>query len=630
MVGCIERCASAWDDLVRRGFEALWYPGGVGSQQSRLKEALEAGAWCWPSDDDECRAALDAARMLTGRSVPCSQPDASLLVSVHPGRDGAALWALDLGGEMHSALPRGVLEPKLQDVFRLALRSVSKILPWQLHGLNGVSPANSRIRRLCSSGFDAGPNALGGESYGVMLALAMASRAIGLPVREDLAGTGSLARDGSGRIDPVASDSLERKLRILWERAPRVRFVLIPAQQELEAREILRRVPGWEPEHLDLKPVATLSEALSLAFDDPSAVADRVISRNPTDRQIDEQVRRFLRILDDGHRAAAEWAPVAAAALLAMERWRSRLTDCQRWLLQVTLAVAQRHESNGGRIPNIAQPCLKALRRPDRLSILRHCVQHATDTGTPDPAETLALASAELPADDRDDSAETLKLAGAIGRLYREQGDLHAARALQRRALTGWIELGRHLEEASFPLSELLLLAHLARDRDCWEQAVAARESLAPWFDPVDRAYIDLAHARAALTLDTDPVSAVIARLERLVRADSGAPAHVRLSGMRWLARAARAAHDQLTLDATLAQLKLMAADTTAGSDESMWLTLAELDAAVETNSETKVVELIRSLSEFSDPVLNRLLKEPHRERSSIAKAARLLFAFPY
>ena len=194
------------------------------------------------------------------------------------------------------------------------------------------------------------------------------------------------------------------------------------------------------------------------------------------------------------------WRPIERAAREALERWQGIIGDAQRQRLVYTQAIMARHVNNRGQLPLPEHGWFDELLGPERLHYLAHLVQHAADTGQPDPEALLPWVARALEGvrSWREVFGPHLRLAGALGRFYYvHRADLEADLTLQQLAAHGWLKLGRHAE-LSFPLARSYTLVSVlaatkrARAARLFERLkrTEARSAVAP------DAHINLVRAR--------------------------------------------------------------------------------------------------------------------------------------
>jgi hypothetical protein len=478
------------------------------------------------------------------RLVPdaASVAGAALLVGEHRG-SGALFW-LSEGDPPERLVPfRGEAREQVE----LARRLVPRALP-ALVDPSGLDAALTGARRAVLGATD--PGALDGSSFGLAICLAMASSLLELPIATDLV---ALARlDEMGRCLSVGH--VEAKLDVLTRWALGVQRVLVSVEQRDEAERIARALGG----HLSIVPVASLADAMRVAFGD---VEDRLRARWMREP---ERARRaakaLLSLARDGYHRLLDWSAVGRAARgLALE-----LPDGEhRWMAELAAHIAERHRGAPREI-ELRLDWLARQPRPFRLKLWAHIVQSAADGVD---AWRPLLERAEREVAERDDQhAEDLELAGALGRAHAAwYAHLPAMQWLER-ATRGWLAL-EEAHRASYAIAELLRVAGCAGNGGVVDEAIGVYGKPAledPRTSDVARAFISVAIGRALVA--TGAPERALRWLDDGAAAWADAPPHAALGRLRWRAAAFRALGDAQKTRAAIDALPPVTTDPEASA----------------------------------------------------------------
>lgn len=529
--------------------------------RARLALVLAQGPWCWPREGD----ALARAREIAGSECPDGSPGDTLLSAV--GDSGPSLWALRIGRDGSGQSSGPTFGPRARRAWLDASAALPRSVPVLWDSVSRVASlpiAAFRLSGLPREGMvDAPESVLDGASFGMSFLLAMASWIFRRPLPQELAASAALEPTGEAR--PV--DGLDDKIRIIRERAPGIRRLLVAGGQAEEAR----RHAGSE---LEVIAVRSAGEALDRAFG--AELSSLLISAGSDPKRRSELVRSFFRLAIAGRGAVVDWTPVHEAARIAAENWVS-LDATEKSELSFATMVAARHEGRSVR-EDLPEPAwLAGLPAPVRLDVVAHLVQQSADAGHPDAEDALRLARAHL-VRGKEAFLPHLRLLGAMGRLLASIGRLDDAIEAQREAARGWWDR-MALEEISYPLSEWLRLAGARGARASFDEAdellqrVTSLEAEAGLGSP----YVLLSRCRALVQLG----SGADAEADlRTLFGDASLPAHVTAAAGRWLARSLEARGEKAAARKTRDELQSLAE---AHSDARAWqraLDLATLDLA--------------------------------------------------
>lgn len=506
--------------------------------------------WAWPVE-----AELANALVAAGARRPEHRVGDVLLSACQRARKGS-LWWLSTRPDVDRAAV--AMLPTAAKAWDDAAAAVERTLPVLVH------PAPALVDARVSRTFgDAQTTPIDGASYGLSMALAIASVRLGLPAPLSLAASATVDRDGT--LGPV--DGLTAKLAAIERDADPVTTFVVAASQAEALREIASRVRVVGCEHL--------ADVIELAWPD---LTERTID------QIDDlpaAARRLLHLVLEGHYTTKTWRPVARCAVMLADRVDAT-DETTRGLLHYAASFSFRHAGAHPEarvwLDRVDRDAVdRAVAPAWRRSIAAQLVQHAADTAASDDEQRAVLAAAGPPlmqAQLHHLEIEERKQLGAIGRLRHALGDYAEAAVASERAARAWIEAGDgRAHEASFPLSQWFVSAGAGRDGGAYERACwfADDPACADGLDATGRPFVALGRGRAALQLEAHGD----ARRWLTAARDGGGPDHVRLSALRWLARLGhpdgRAARDAL----------LTEAEAPTASTSALFVALHQLDAAL-------------------------------------------------
>ena len=486
-------------------------------RRAATKRTLEAGPWCWPETPIGVHNAEDVAG-----NMPATPIGAALVVT-EAGSAGALFLYKTRGGDgdvvmnpsAAAAVDRALalLGHSCGALRELPERAPSKRLQLlDKHVLHGESPDSAAVR---------------GDSLGLAVLLAQASSCLRLPVPSDLAAMSSLEDSGATR----GVDGIRRKIEALRACAPRVKQILVAAQDADEARRSCEQL-GVDPDECVVI-VERASDAIEAAFG--KRLPMRMVEALPPANQkafIEQLLQRALRTERD---RLLSWRPVWQMAAAALDVWD--LEPDGRDVLRLVHAIAVRHDNANVDETLCAdwtgfRDWVTSLHPRRRLPVLAHVVQQNTDRCVPDNAQLAELMRTARP--DPVDNKYYWMLRGAEARRAAVQGLLEEAWATQLEASAFFIAYDH--TQMSFQLSELYKLAGFFEDAgrlaevDTWN----ARTQQAGGLHKDGHRYVRLARGRAEVqigcaTSDADNTLQEIA-------ADTSAPGFVRASAMVWLA----------------------------------------------------------------------------------------------
>ena len=487
---------------------------------AELARVLADWPWRWPQD----RPGLTAAATHLRRGPPTLAIGVAPLVTVRG--NATELWAFDIVSNASATPDHVSFDPAVKSLWNDATAAVSASLPAQWE-LLPTPPTPPPARFLGLSSPDSGPlsrsHLLTDSSFGLSFALALASRAIGVPLLINVAASATIA--GTGALGPV--QGIQQKVRDLAVLAPGIDEILVHADDVDDARAAGSR--------LRVTGLKTIAEAIHHVWQDrvfeTLAFADAVARK---------RIARSLFRLTLGDRAAqGTWHAVREAATHAL-RW-SGIDDDMRNHLLLAHAIAQRHENNAA-APMPSEAWVNSLPEPIHLRVLSQLIQQHTDTGVPDRAFCERIVARHLPLTDsaRD---EEVKIAGAWARVLSSSGDVEGACELQRAAAHRWAERLASAGEGSYPVSEWLRLSGALGRIEALEEAVAFVDENWPEMWASYFARHERAKARVALQAVHKNVdcrfsfAAAVSDLD-VIANDHGFANHVRHSAARALARA--------------------------------------------------------------------------------------------
>ena len=455
-------------------------------EQAELRALLRLSPWPWPNQEPWKARASAVAEL---DAPPSLRPgDVALLSANEPGMpEGAGLWLLRISpGWTPSSGPLVSADQAWSD----AKAAVATALPvlWKdarpVLGRKELPPVE-----LVEALGDHWPSVLAGGSFGLSLTLALASELLELPIPPTVVATACVNANGS--LAPVRG--LPAKIRLVAERAPGVTRLLVCDSQAAEASSCWERLRA--PDSMDVVGVATAAQAVELAF--PQAV--EVWRRRGLDPALRSAGARSLFLMALSERACApDWSPVRRAARVAIESWEGVEED-DAFRLHFCDAVAARHQGESVPLRSPGPRLFKDLPQPLRLDCIAHVVQHAADTGTPEPDPTLELGRGFL-VEGPDAFPQHLKLMGSLGRLLATMVQPADALEMQLMALQGWIVRPCH-QGASYPLAEAYRLAGALEELDAFDAISDMDLQLRSRLRAEDRLFVDNERACALARL---------------------------------------------------------------------------------------------------------------------------------
>lgn len=550
-----------------------------------LREALRVGPWCWPREEDP---ALAHAQWATGCSQPPAPASRSVLAVTLNGRSGN-LWML---GGPGSSPTHTVFGPEASGAWENAICALPRSLPmlWASIRPHREKPAPWYLGSH-APGLIAVPEAtIDGPSVGLAFFLLLASRVLEADCPADVVASATL--NASGSVGPV--DGLETKIETIVDIAPRVRRLLVSADQASHASEIARG-------RLEVLGVKNAADAAQHLFPDLAGRLVKVEGREKRHRM----AMQFFRLVLSGRSEYLEWEAVWRAAGTALESWKDLPADDRR-TLEFAAAVALRHHTNQGELPLPEPLWLASLTTPLRIEVVAHLVQHSADTGTPPAQGVLALAARDLPIDSMRAFERQLRLQGAVARLEAVRGDAAAALGKQRGAAKAHLA-NLDYADVSYPLCEWFRLAGALCDRSALDEATELfeeAEALGAFCG--DRSYVRLARARAEVQAGA-ATQDVLDDLCRLA-ADPRVSDHVRLSAARWAIHCARALGAPHTCAA--AEEYLDGACSGGGSPNQVYGHLRDLDAAIADGDGPRACQLVEEIRRCQPGVMSHLTKD--------------------
>jgi hypothetical protein len=411
------------------------------------------------------------------------------LVTVDATLSAAALWVLRIGGAGDGRNAPVNFEADSLQAWEDAATALPRSLPFLWRPVQQARDAphlashlvTMQLRDRCMGH----PTELRGKSFGLGFVLAMASWILRVSVPDDLIAIGTV--DADGRIEAV--EGMCEKIAVIEQHAPRIRRVLLPAQQAHEAQAVTTA-------GLEIVPVDKAARAVELVLGDAFRNLLRRSGEDPEARE--ELVDSFFRLVILGRSAAIDWTPVEHGATVALQAW-SGLDPAAIWKLRCAQAVAARHESNRGEIPLPDEPVLRSLPAPLRVLAVVHLLQQCADTGQPSIEMAEALSGEHLvPVSEA--FVPRLKLWSARARLMAVTGRPEEALRLQEELAQAFLARLEY-EEVSYQLTEWYRLAGALEDRQAFTRAreVHARVVRLGGLGFTGSRYVDLALARARL-----------------------------------------------------------------------------------------------------------------------------------
>jgi hypothetical protein len=482
------------------------------TRRALLERALQHPG-VWPIDSS--LAVLARAMGLSRQSADAGQ---TLLVSVSAeDPTQGTLW--ELVGR-RDAQPAAVsFGPALAEALREVKAAFWRGLPY---ALSDRVAAHWQVTDLVSD--TAAPEThLDGGSFGLAFALAYASLAMARPFPAHVIALAAV--DGAGRLLPV--DHLETKLRIVAEEAMGVEEVLVATEQVEQARGLLAQLAPSRP--VDVVGARSLPDLYRHLWGAGAALQlqQRVGS---VKRLASESAGAIFQLALLGSDVVTDWHPVEAGAraLLASIPEQVTALRLERAQAQFALAVAERHLRNEGDLSWPTSETWQQLGFSERLQLMAHALQSATDSASVRLEELLSYALAELK---EAAAADGLELRGAVGRALAVLRRYAEAVPHLTAAVAGWRKLQRPDERAR-PLCELLRATSILGDRAAFERWLEDARLPA---SPLSRTFLDLALGVGWLQLGEPARALEVLEPESTWRL---ALRHVQLSRQRHLARA--------------------------------------------------------------------------------------------
>ncbi|MBP7126616.1 hypothetical protein KBD49_09655 [Myxococcota bacterium] len=537
------------------------------------------------------------------------------LVSVSPAT--VSLWLLDLEeGDSSGGDPPVDLVQEARQAWLQAVDALPRHLPvlWdRLDRFRDAGLQSVRIRKIErrtdreSDLADPVAGVLDGPSFGLSFALAVASSAMGFPIREDLAATARL--DPLGNVHRVGE--VARKIRGLLEMAPGIAQVLVAQDNAEEATD----AAGGR---IRILPVRHLQEALSVAFGDRLETFVAGCGSDPRQRR--RITEALFRLALGNRRALSVLIPVMQTADQALDQWPN-LRGSERWKMEFARATAARHEGREDvPLPLPRNVWLRSLPEPVCIDLAAHLVQQAADTGTPAPGTVRRLIQRFL-VRGRGAHPAHLRLLGAWARWEAVAGSPRRSMDLAREAAQGWHD--RHLyEEVSHPLCLWYRLAAALGDRTEFRRVERFREELerASATDLLEaNEYVRLAVAAARVELgNTDDRT-----LDMLASMDPsmGGPPHVGWCAVRWLVLALRKRGEGEEAGRVIDRMDA-ARDSPEDRDRSVTCNriLLDLRLAVESGDPERQRTFLDNLRRETPALVDLLARSARRECDSVGR----------
>lgn len=540
-----------------------------------LQRKLQRTVRIWPVPDSE--EWVRAVELCDG-SVPEESVGATLLVCVSDfvdGRFAAASLLHARIGDAESNRDAMELGDDIGRVRETAATALARSLPLVWRTLNDARDAPMSVVHLVTKPLGdrnvRAPVGISGESFGLALALAMASKILETPLPENLAATAGVGVDGA-----LASvDGLAEKIAVIESEAPRIRKLVVAAADHAIAQ---RHASG-----LEILAFCSLGEAIDEIF---GGAFDQFLRRVGADHETrNEIVDSFFRIAMGGRSSFVDWSPVERGAAVA--RGWSSLDETQRFKIELAEAVAARHERNDGHIPVPGDVALSSFPIAMRVAIVTHLIQQCADSPRQDRREIEELVERLgylVPV--REAFPPQLRLRGAWARLLAVTGRPRDALEAQEEVARLWLELLAY-EETSFQLAEWFRLAGALFDRAAYDRAVLFEGTVSRLGGLGIRGnfFVDLAKARAAVMLGLDQRSAARMKLVELA-ANGRVPDHVRHSALRWAAHDADVRGTHPEADDFLRELERSPASGKGSFGPEVHLALARAERALEVGQD--------------------------------------------
>ncbi len=423
-----------------------------------LRHAVECGrifsehrhalghAWCWPADSDLATFVRDR-----GIAQP-SLPDIGdvLLVSVSKRGDRAGLWrwsaAIASEGAHRPLSPTvSAALPRLRSIVGAAIR-VQFISP------AGVSVEAHRVTPIFQHGCGADA-VLEGDSFGLALALGLASQFWQCPIPSTLVALAAVGDDG--RLAGV--DGLRGKLALVASSALGVTRVVVAGSQMKEATrlcsELAPRIFVVGHEHL-CEVLDALARDLLPGGLPPSWTSESGGTR------LAQASQALFDLARSGH-PTTSWSAVAIGAESIA---KARPTDARLCAMTATtVAIARRHIGEHAPLPwPFAQDAHRDDLIEDDWQLMAHVVQAAADAGH-DDADTLRERARTWVGRQR--LAPMLIVLGAVQRSYAITRRYVEASELGAEVAAHWRRRSDPAR-ASYAVCEWLRTANLVGDAD--------------------------------------------------------------------------------------------------------------------------------------------------------------------
>ena len=476
------------------------------------RDCVLSSPWCWPFDPDLTRMAEQFA------SPPPPPPIAGevCLVSVADGR--GSLWRLIPNDD-------GMAWPDRRPLVGEALAAADRA-----HVIAGrelpAAPVLPRDRPKWWAApitfWSGEQRVLDGDSYGLSLCLAAASRLLQLPVGSHVVALATVAADG--QLGPVEIDA---KLRVILDWGLGIHKVIVSQRQEEHARSIVGATSGVE-----VVGCAALSHVMDHVF--PGA-QERALMQWTERGAIRQAASRFYRLALRDEAGWLGWRGVAVTCSALVDKADAPL---ERWKFNAALAIARRHLGEPAELPfPDGDPNFAELPRPLRLWHLAHVVQTASDAVLPEIDAVLTRSRRHV-ADVAERHPEDLVLLGSIGRAEAAALRYDDALATLWETVTGWSDLFEPAR-SSHSLCELLRVSGLLRSTTdvARAQSHPLRAALEePSLSEISRCFLGVATGRALVQIDR-PGDALV-MLQDASAPWFAAPHHLTCARLRWMGRA--------------------------------------------------------------------------------------------